>query len=87
VQSAWLVISAEIWQKVGGFDETLEAAYEDLDYEMRAWDAGFNVKVASLNFFHLDKHTRFEEENYSRRWEHAMKLFSAKWKIQESKWL
>lgn len=86
VQSAWFVISREIWEKVGEFDPALSAAYEDLDYEMRAWKAGFEVKIANLPFDHLDCHTRFEEEDYWNRWEAAMKVFSEKWKIKEAPW-
>jgi GT2 family glycosyltransferase len=85
--SAWLVISREILQAVGYFDEKLEAAFEDFDYEQRAMDAGYELDTAKFRIVHLDEHTRLEDPNYKWRWEAARLWFSEKHGIETEPWL
>ena len=75
VDSAYLLISNKMWGRIGGFDPDFEAAFEEIDYQVRAVHAGFGVDVAYLPIIHLDRHTRYETPNYEKRWENARKLF------------
>ena len=39
-----MAVQRELWDRLGGFSETLEAA-EDIEFSMRAWMAGINLKM------------------------------------------
>jgi len=43
VTGACLMSRREVFEEVGGFDESLEVAYNDVDYCMRLTDAGYSV--------------------------------------------
>jgi GT2 family glycosyltransferase/glycosyltransferase involved in cell wall biosynthesis len=60
---AALYIKREVIDAIGYFDEGYGMAYEDVDYCLRAWEAGFQVlyyPYASLT--HLEAKTRGEEQ-------------------------
>ena len=84
--SAWMCISAKIFQQVGYFDERLAAAFEDFDYQRRAMDMDFGLDFADLPIEHLDMHTRYEDRDYPKRWEAARLLFETKHKISMMSW-
>ena len=69
VYSAWMVISRKIWETVGQFDESLDAGWEDFDYEIRCHNAGFGLDVLNIPVEHIGKGTRFEEADYKKRWD------------------
>lgn len=85
--SAWLVISREILQAVGYFDELLAAAFEDFDYEQRAMDAGYTLDTADFRITHLNEHTRLEDPEYKWRWEAARLWFTEKHSLVTEPWL
>jgi GT2 family glycosyltransferase len=65
--SAALLIPADVWKTVGGFDPRLGSFFADVDWCMRARDAGFacfNVREArfasTLPFRPLDHHSAAE---------------------------
>ncbi len=78
VYSAWMVISREMWQKVGQFDETMDAGWEDFDYEIRCHKNGLRVDVLDIPVHHIGKSTRFEEADYKKRWDVCRKAYSEK---------
>lgn len=82
VYSAWMVISKEIWDKVGRFDESLDAGWEDFDYEARCQDAGINVDVMKIPVTHIGRSTRKEEADYMKRWDVCRKKFGEKYGIR-----
>lgn len=84
--SAWLVISREVLQTVGVFDEHLEAAFEDFDYELRALGKGYKLDTAKFPILHLDEHTRFEDSSYPHRWEKARNYFNVKHGMEMERW-
>jgi predicted O-linked N-acetylglucosamine transferase (SPINDLY family)/GT2 family glycosyltransferase/predicted Zn-dependent protease/glycosyltransferase involved in cell wall biosynthesis len=44
VSAVWFVTPASLWRMLGGFDEAFAPAYyEDTDYCVRVWQAGFRV--------------------------------------------
>jgi len=73
--SAYFLISRQIWQVIGGYDPEMDAAFEEIDYQIRAVRAGFHVSVAPLPITHLDLHTRYETPDYEKRWEKTQKVF------------
>ena len=84
VASAWLVISDKIIEKIKFFDENLSAGFEELDYEMRAMMADFNLGVAQLPIKHLEEMTRLDEPGYLKRWDVCRKYFGKKYGFRTS---
>lgn len=84
--SAWLVISREAHDKVGGFDPELDGAYEDFDYQLSALALGFGVAFLPLPIIHLDKHTRMETHEYQERWKRSHDYFNRKWDLKPAPW-
>ena len=73
-----MVISKKIWSRVGRFDETMEAGWEDFDYEIRCHNAGFKIDVLNIPVEHVGKGTRFEEVGYMNRWESTRRIYGQK---------
>jgi glycosyltransferase involved in cell wall biosynthesis len=46
----------EIWEKIGGYDETMRLGYEDWDYWLRATKAGYKVITIPEYLFFYRKH-------------------------------
>lgn len=47
-----LGLRREVWEAVGGFDETFPAGAEEIDFAWRAWDAGFRFGYAEDALVH-----------------------------------
>lgn len=62
----WMfVISHDVLEKVGKFDESFRyAAFEDVDYSYRAKKKGIQVLKSDLPFVHLQAKTRFTRPEY-----------------------
>ena len=78
VDSAYLLIPRKVWERLGGFDPKMDAAFEEIDFQIRALDAGYRIDVADLPITHLNLHTRWELEDYKERWEATRKYFRTK---------
>jgi len=78
VDSAYLLIPRRIWDVVGKFDPQMDAAFEEVDYCIRAVSMGYRLDVANLPITHLNLHTRKELEGYDKRWEATRQYFRAK---------
>ncbi len=78
VDSAYLLIPRKVWDDVGQFDPFMDAAFEEIDYCIRALDKGYRLDVADLPIIHLNLHTRKELEGYDKRWEVTRKYFHKK---------
>jgi GT2 family glycosyltransferase len=78
VDSAYFLIPHPIWDTIGGFDPEMDAAFEEIDYGLRAIAAGFRLDVAELPITHLNMHTRRELEGYEDRWRATSKSFHRK---------
>ena len=87
VDSAYLLISRKVWDRVGCFDEKMDAAFEEIDYGLRVIDAGFRLDVIDLPIVHLNLHTRNELEGYTKRWEATSKYFKTKYEKRLEKGL
>lgn len=78
VDSAYLLISRKVWDAVGQFDPFMDAAFEEIDYGLRAIEAGYRLDVVELPITHLDLHTRRELEGYDKRWSRTSEYFRRK---------
>src|SRR3989338_4871041 len=78
VDSAYFLIPRRVWEKIGGFDPKMEAAFEEIDYCIRALEAGFRLDVAPIPIVHLNMHTRTETPDYWKRWEETRQYFHSK---------
>lgn len=76
--SAYLLIHRKVWDRLGGFDPQMDAAFEEIDLQIRALDTGYRVDVVDLPITHLNLHTRWELELYKERWEATRAYFRAK---------
>jgi len=79
VDSAYMLIPRAIWDKVGGFDPLMDAAFEEIDYQFRVIRSGFRVDVSRLPIVHLNYHTRYELPGYSNRWHMTRAAFYKKY--------
>ena len=48
----------DVWEKIGGYDETMKEGYEDWDFWMRATKQGFNISVVREILFYYRRHGR-----------------------------
>lgn len=85
-QSAWLVFHRTLYVDIGGFDSALRYAFEDLDFEVRALNAGWGLETVHLPVEHTDKHTRFRVPDYFKGWEESRDIYSAKHKLEVLTW-
>lgn len=75
---ACLYIPRSTYEKLGGLDEEYWLGFEDVDYAMRAWEAGFRSYYAPrATLFHHESATRgYHQGN---RELGSMRLFWSKW--------
>jgi hypothetical protein len=78
VDSAYFLIPRRIWDHLGGFDPGMDAAFEEIDLQIRALDLGYRIDVADLPITHLNLHTRWELEDYGARWSKTQGYFRKK---------
>jgi GT2 family glycosyltransferase len=59
VTAACLMIRREVWDQVGGLDEELSVAFNDVDFCLRVRDAGYrNVYVPHAELYHYESKSR-----------------------------
>jgi GT2 family glycosyltransferase len=59
VTAACLMIRRELWDRVGGLEEQLTVAFNDIDFCLRIRDAGFyNVYVPHATLYHYESKSR-----------------------------
>jgi GT2 family glycosyltransferase len=75
VTGACLMVKRALWQEVGGFDETMPVAYNDVDFCLRLLHAGYrNVYTPLAELTHLESATRGrhhpaeDERLFASRW-------------------
>jgi GT2 family glycosyltransferase len=85
VTGACMYIRRELLDQIGGFDEAFPMAYEDVDYCLRAWSAGYRVLYCpEAELGHLESFTRGTEVGERERtsqqvfWERWRDFFDAR---------
>ncbi len=75
---ACMYIKRELIERIGLFDEAYPMAYEDVDYCVRAWEAGYHVSYAPLAvLYHDESVTRGTEVREPER--ESQRVFWGKW--------
>lgn len=75
---ACMYVRRQVLERVGLFDEALPMAYEDVDYCLRAWQAGFEVRyVPSAQLHHHESATRGTEVGERER--ASQRIFWQRW--------
>ena len=78
VTGACMYIKREVIDKIGYFDEKFGMAFEDVDYCLRAWKAGFRCFYApTAKLIHLESATRGKKQG--KREKDSQKYFWEKW--------
>jgi len=83
----WLyIISRQVWEKVGRFDENFKiACFEDADYSWRARDAGVDVaKVSGLPFKHHQASPRMRVPNFWKIRKENQSYLRDKWNLGDN---
>ncbi|GEM_PF-918276 len=62
--AACLMVRRELWEEMGGFDESLQVAFNDVDFCLRILAAGYrHVVLPQVWFYHFESKSRGEEDN------------------------
>jgi len=78
VTGACMYVRREVIERIGAFDERYEMAYEDVDWCLRAWQAGFRVLYfPSAQLIHHESVTRGEVQG--ERELGSQRLFWERW--------
>jgi GT2 family glycosyltransferase len=78
ITGACMYIRGDVLKEVGEFDEGFPMAFEDVDYCIRAWNAGFESRyVPTARLTHLESITRGKE--VGDREQRSMDYFWEKW--------
>jgi GT2 family glycosyltransferase len=63
VTAACLVVRKEVFKKVGGFNEALQVAFNDIDFCLRVREAGYrNIYTPYAQLYHHESATRGHED-------------------------
>ncbi len=78
VTGACMYITQAALRRVGLFDEAYPMAYEDVDYSLRTWQAGLQVRYAPTSvLYHLESTTRGTEVGERER--ASQRVFWSRW--------
>ena len=82
VTAACMLVSKEIFQSVGGFDERFAVAYNDVDLCLKIAEAGYrNVWTPCAEAYHYESVSRGYESTPEKqeRFQREVRLFREKW--------
>jgi GT2 family glycosyltransferase len=83
VTAACLVVRRSAWREVGGLDETLAVAFNDVDFCLRLHQAGYrNLWTPHAELYHHESASRGSEDTDDklRRFHSEVTLMMARWK-------
>lgn len=82
VTAACLLIRRYVFEKVGGFDEELKVAFNDVDFCLRVREAGYkNVWTPFAELTHFESKSRGEEDTPEKiaRFQREIRYMQSKW--------
>lgn len=82
VTGACLMCRKEVFEEVGGLDETLEVAYNDIDLCLKIMVAGYrNLYVPYVKLYHYESKSRGYEDTPEKqaRFENESKIMESRW--------
>ena len=78
VTAACMVFRKEVFEEVGGFDESLAVNFNDVDFCLRVYERGYRIVwTPHAVLHHLESKSRSINEEIARR---EMKIFKKRWK-------
>ena len=82
VTAACLVVSRKKWEEVGGLEEKLKVAYNDVDFNIKLLEKGYyNVCLANVEMFHHESKSRGADTSGEKK-----KRFDAEQDFMYKKW-
>ena len=82
VTAACMMVKRQAFEAVGGFDEAFKVAYNDVDFCMRLWEAGYQVVYNPFAMlYHYESKTRGKDDT-DEKWKLFQKesnLFTTRW--------
>jgi GT2 family glycosyltransferase len=82
VTGACLMLRREVFDKVGGFDELFAVAFNDVDFCLRVWKAGYqNIFTPYAELYHYESKSRGLDNTSKkrRRFIHEIRSFQHRW--------
>lgn len=80
VTGACMYVKREFLNYVGVLDENFQFAFEDMDWCLRGWEAGYrSLYFPSSTLTHVESATRPKHETISEKEEQSIKYFWEKW--------
>ena len=77
-----MMVKRQAFEAVGGFDEAFKVAYNDVDFCMRLWEAGYQVVYNPFAMlYHYESKTRGKDDT-DEKWKLFQKesnLFTTRW--------
>ncbi len=83
VTAACMMVKRAVYEKLNGFDEAFEVAYNDVDFCMRLRKEGYlNVFTPYAELYHYESKSRGLEDTKDKRkrFEKEVKMFKERWK-------
>ena len=82
VTGACLVVSRKKWDEVGGLDENLKVAYNDIDFNIKLLQKGYyNVCLSNIELYHHESISRGSDKSGEKK-----KRFDSEQKYMYEKW-
>ena len=88
VTGACLVVSRKKWNEVGGLDENLKVAYNDIDFNIKLLEKGYyNVCLPNVELYHHESKSRGSDASGEKkeRFDSEQRYMYKKWKDQIKK--
>lgn len=83
VTAACMMVKKDVYEEVGGMDEKLAVAFNDIDFCLKAREKGYLIVLdPNINLFHYESKTRGEENSLEKyeRFTKETTLLKEKWK-------
>lgn len=83
VTAACLVVSKKKWNEVGGMEEELKVAYNDVDFNLKLLEKGYyNVVLPMIKLYHYESKSRGKDDSpeKKKRFDDEQDFMRKKWK-------
>ena len=82
VTAACMMVRSDVWKRLGGFEEKLSVAFNDVDFCLRSAAAGYlTVYDPYVELYHYESKSRGKEDNKEkvRRFQGEIEFFRTRW--------
>jgi O-antigen biosynthesis protein len=88
VTGACLMVRKDIWDQVGGLNEELAVAFNDVDFCLKVWDAGYqNIWTPYAEMIHYESVSRGSDSNPHtfERYQKEVEIIKGNWSLKVPK--